>query len=101
MQQAMNTIEQTMISPAFFIGIGLGFILGLAIGFIIALRSKKPDSNVTAIQILAVATFFGYMLVTFAFGREVSWIIAIAILATGYGAKGGQIIERILERNAK
>jgi len=45
--------------------------------------------------------FFGYVLVTFAFGREVSWIIAIAILATGYGAKGGQIIEKILERNAK
>ena len=97
----MNTIEQTMISPTFFVGIALGFILGLAIGFIIALRSKKPDSNVTAIQILSVATFFGYVLVTFAFGREVSWIIAIAILATGYGAKGGQIIEKILERNSK
>lgn len=50
---------------------------------------------------MAVATFFGYMIVTFAFGKEVSWIIAIAILATGYGAKGGQIIEKILERNAK
>lgn len=90
-----------MISPAFFIGVALGFILGLAIGFVIALRSKKPDSNVTAVQILAVATFFGYMIVSFAFGKEVSWIIAIAILATGYGAKGGQIIEKILERSAK
>ncbi len=90
-----------MISPAFFIGVAAGFVLGLAMGFIIALRSKKPNSNVTAIQILSVATFFGYMVVTFAFGREVSWIIAIAILATGYGAKGGQIIEKILERNAK
>jgi len=97
----MNTIEQTMISPVFFVGIAFGFILGLAIGFVIALRSKKPDSNVTAIQILAVATFFGYMIVSFAFGKEVSWIIAIAILATGYGAKGGQIIEKILERSAK
>lgn len=101
MQQAMNTIEQTMISPALFIGIAIGFLLGLVVGFIIAVRSKKPDSNVTAIQILAVATFFGYMLVSFAFGREVSWVIAIAILATGYGARGGQIIEKILERNAK
>lgn len=101
MQQAMNTIEQTMISPAFFLGVGLGFILGITVGFIIALRSKKPDSNVTAIQILSVATFFGYMIIVFAFGREVSWIIAIAILATGYGAKGGQIIEKILERNTK
>ena len=97
----MNTIEQTVISPSFFVGIGVGFAIGLTLGFIIALRSKKPDSNVTAIQILAVATFFGYMIVSFAFGREVSWIIAIAILATGYGAKGGQIIEKILERNAK
>ncbi len=101
MQDTMNSIEQTMISPVFFIGIGIGFVVGLVIGFIIALRSKKPDNNVTAIQILAVITFFGYMLVSFAFGREVSWIIAIAILATGYGAKGGQIIEKILERNTK
>lgn len=97
----MNSIEQTMISPAFFIGVAGGVILGFALGFIVALRSKKPDSNVTAIQILAVATFFGYMIVSFAFGREVSWVIAIAILATGYGARGGAIIEKILERNAK
>lgn len=97
----MNTIEQTVISPTFFIGISVGFVIGLTLGFIIALRSKRPDSNVTAIQILAVLTFFGYMLVSFAFGREVSWIIAIAILATGYGAKGGQIIEKMLERNTK
>lgn len=101
MEQIVNTIEQTAISPAFFLGVGLGFILGGAVGFIVALRSKKPESNVTAIQIMAIVTFFGYMIVSFAFGREVSWIIAIAILATGYGAKGGQIIEKILERNTK
>lgn len=97
----MNSIEQSLISPTFFVGVLIGFILGLTIGFIVALRSKKPDSNVTAIQILSAAVFFGYILISFAFGKEVSWIIAIAILATGYGAKGGQIIEKILERNTK
>lgn len=85
----------------FFAGLVVGFSLGLILGFIIALRSKRPENKITAVQILAIITLFGYMLVSFAFGREVSWVIAVAILATGYGARGGEIIEKILERGEK
>lgn len=85
----------------FLAGLAVGFVLGLIIGFIIALRSKKPENKITAVQILAIITLFGYLLVSFAFDREVSWVIAVAILATGYGARGGEIIEKILERYEK
>ena len=76
----------------------VGFVFGVVIGYIVALRSKKPESKVTAVQLLAVATLFGYLIVSFAYGREVSWVIAVAILATGYGMKGGEILESILEK---
>lgn len=79
-------------------GLAIGLITGIIIGYLIALRSKKPENNITAVQILAIATLFGYLLISFAFEREASWVIAVAILATGYGARGGAIIEKILER---
>lgn len=85
----------------FFAGLVVGFSIGLVLGFIIALRSKKPENKITAVQLLAILTLFGYILVSFAFGREVSWVISVAILATGYGARGGEIIEKILERGEK
>jgi NhaP-type Na+/H+ or K+/H+ antiporter len=97
-----NTNNPTStIDLTFFIGIGIGFVLGVIVGFLIALRSKRPESKLTAIQIFSVITFFGYIVLSFVFNREVSWIIAIAILATGYGARGGAIIEKVLERNTK
>lgn len=86
---------------SFLIGLAIGLSIGALLGFIIALRSKKPENNITAVQLLAVITLFGYILVSFAFERDISWVIAVAILATGYGAKGGAIIERILERGDK
>lgn len=85
----------------FLLGLGIGFFIGIIIGFIVALRSKKPENNISAVQILAVLTLFGYLFVSYAFEREASWVIAVAILATGYGARGGAIIERILERGDK
>lgn len=88
----------TFTNLEFFVGLGVGLFFGLIIGFIIALRSKKPENNITAVQLLAVITLFGYIFVSFAFGKDVQWIVAVAILATGYGAKGGAIIEKILER---
>ena len=89
----------TLIS--FFAGLGIGFFLGLILGFIVALRSKKPENKITAIQVFSVITLFGYILLSFAFTQEVSWVIAVAILATGYGARGGEIIEKILTRYEK
>jgi len=82
----------------FLAGLLVGFTIGLILGFIIALRSKRPENKITAVQVLAIITLFGYLLVSFAFGRDVSWVITVAILATGYGARGGEIIEKILER---
>lgn len=82
----------------FFVGLVIGLTLGLAVGYIIALRSKKPESKITAVQLLAVLTLFGYLLVSFAFEKDVSWVIAVAILATGYGARGGEILEKVLEK---
>lgn len=82
-------------------GLAIGLVIGLILGYIIALRSKKPENNITAVQVLAILTLFGYLVISFAFEREVSWVIAVAILATGYGARGGVIIEKILEKYEK
>ena len=82
----------------FFAGIILGLFFGVCIGYIIALRSKRPESKITAIQLLSVLTLFGYLFVSFAFEKDVSWVIAVAILATGYGARGGEILEKVLEK---
>lgn len=82
----------------FLSGLAVGLFTGLILGYIIALRSKKPENNITAVQILAIITLFGYLVLSFMFDREVSWVIAVAILATGYGARGGAIIEGLLER---
>ena len=85
----------------FFIGLVVGLSFGFILGFIVALRSKKPENNVSAIQLLSIVALFGYILVSFAFDKEVSWVIAVSILATGYGARGGAIIEKILEKRLK
>lgn len=86
------------INVAFAVGLITGLIIGTLLGYIIAKRNKKPDGNVTLVQMLAVLTFFGYIFGSFAFGRDANWIIAIGILATGYGVRGGEILEKILER---
>lgn len=85
----------------FFAGLAVGLSLGFVLGFIIALRSKRPESKITAVQLLAVITLFGYIFVSYAFGKEVQWVIAVAILATGYGARGGEIIEKILAKGER
>lgn len=85
----------------FFAGLAVGLSIGVVLGFIIALRSKRPESKITAVQLLAVITLFGYIFVSYAFGKEVQWVIAVAILATGYGARGGEIIEKILAKGER
>ena len=82
----------------FFAGLTLGFMFGVVVGYIIALRSKKPESKITAVQLLSVITLFGYLLVSFAFGKDPQWVISVAILATGYGARGGELLEKVLEK---
>lgn len=94
-------VTKNIVEVEFFVGLIVGLLLGFVVGFIIALRSRKPENNISAVQILAVATLFGYIFTSFYFNREVSWVIAVSILATGYGAKGGEIIERVLERRSK
>ena len=59
----------------FFAGLTLGFMFGVVVGYIIALRSKKPESKITAVQLLSVITLFGYLLVSFAFGKDPQWVI--------------------------
>ena len=93
MEQAITKANLEVILAAV-----VGFVFGIVVGYIVALRSKKPESKVTAVQLLAVATLFGYLIVSFAYGREVSWVIAVAILSTGYGMKGGEILEKLLEK---
>lgn len=85
----------------FIAGLLLGLTVGFVLGFILALRSRKPENKVTAVQLLSVITLFGYLVISFFFDQEVSWVIAVAILATGYGARGGLIIEKILEKAEK
>lgn len=80
------------------IGLSIGLVVGAFIGYAIAKRSKSPDSSITAIGLLSVIATIGFVVLSYAFDREPNWIIAVAILVTGYGAKGGEIIERILEK---
>ena len=82
----------------FVAGIGVGLLIGFTMGYIIAKRSKKPDSNVTGLQLLAVLSTLGYILMSYGFERDPSPAIAAAILVIGYGAKGGQLLEKILEK---
>lgn len=79
-------------------GIIAGLIIGVPLGMLIARRSKKPDNAITSLQIMAFLVLFLYVLTSYIFAHEPSWPIAIGILATGYGAKGGEILEQILER---
>lgn len=79
----------------------VGFVVGGILGYIITRKSSSPDGDVTAVQLLSILTLFGYLFLSFIFDREVSWIIAVAVLATGYGLKGGEILEKIIERRNK
>lgn len=100
MAQTATAIMPT--SPAdLLVGGIFGFIFGVVFGFIVAKRSKHPDTTVTAVQVMSVAVFFGFIFVSFYFQRDIDPFIAIAILATGYGAKGGEFAERILDRAGK
>lgn len=94
----MNLALAQNINVSFLVGMGVGLSIGAIVGYLIAKRNKQPDGNVTLVQMLAVVTLFGYIIVSFTFNRDVSWIIAVAILATGYGVRGGQILEKVLER---
>ena len=67
----------------------------------VAKRRKDPDSRISAIQVLAFLILIIYVGMSFAFKHEPSWVIAVGILATGYGAKGGEILEKLLEKGKK
>ena len=95
---AITNTPATAIDFVFFASIVVAFLIGGAVGYIIALRSKRPETKVTAVQLFAAVIFFGYVWLAFVFQQEVQWIIAVAILATGYGAKGGAFLEKTLER---
>jgi len=83
------------------VGALIGVIIGAIIGFAVASHySTATDINnrITATQLLSILMFFGYVFFSFQFNRDVDGFICIAILATGYGAKGGQIVEKALEK---
>lgn len=92
---------ETPVHYQFFVGLLVGLTLGVVVGYIIARRSKSPTSNVTAVQLVAVLTLFGYLFVSFGYGKDPQWVISVAILATGYGARGGEILEKVLEKKGQ
>ena len=87
-----------LVSTQFLLGLAGGLVLGLFVGYVIAKRSKHADSNVTLVQLLSIVTLFGYIITSYLFAKDVSWIISVGILATGYGARGGELLEKLLER---
>lgn len=94
-------MTELTISTNFFIGVGSGLFVGLIVGYILGLRVKSPEKALTASQVLAMLALAGYILASFAFQKEPNWLIAIGILASGYGTAGGVILEKILERSRK
>lgn len=86
------------VTHQFYIGLSIGLAIGGVLGYIVAKRNTNEQNNVTALQLLALIALFGYVGLSFAVGKDPNSLITVAILATGYGVKGGEILEKILEK---
>lgn len=98
--EIIRNMSDTLITLTvqFYAGLTIGLSTGAVLGFIGARRNKDKANNVSALQLLALLAVFGYVGLSFAFARDPNVIISVAILATGYGVKGGEILEKILDR---
>lgn len=79
----------------FLVGLVLGLLFGIPVGFAVAKRSKS-EGQVTGVQILAVVSVAVYVFGSYSLERDVSSFVIGLFLATGYGAKGGEIIEKAI-----
>lgn len=88
-----------LLTTNFFIGLVLGIMVGAIVGFLVARNSKASDQSIKAVQLLSILTLFGYIGLSYIYGKDPSPLGMGMILATGYGAKGGELIEKFLDRS--
>lgn len=91
------------ITSQLYYGLAAGFVIGIFFGFMLAkqLGAKEVERRITALQLLSLAAFFVYMVLTFMFGSEPNVLISMIIFAFGSGASIGNILEKYIEGRIK
>lgn len=68
------------------------FLIGLLIGYVIWHRKGDNAKGLTALQILGVFVFFGYIVIQAVIGQEPSDLVATAILTM----LGGEVVGKAI-----
>jgi len=68
------------------------FIVGVLVGYILWHRKGDHSKGLTALQILSVFVFFGYIAFNASIGREPSDLVATAILTM----IGGEVVGKVI-----
>ena len=78
----------------------VSFTVGLVVGYILWHRSKD-SRTLTALQIVSIAIFFGYLGITSWGDAPYSDLVAVSILALTGGEPVGKVIARYFEERKK
>lgn len=89
-------MEETQIH---FIIASIAFIFGIFIGFLIWHRKGENACTLSALQILSVFVFFGYIVIESILGKEPSDLVSTAILTMiGGEVVGKAIADKVVKK---